>query len=183
MCCVWGGGDGGRQCLSCQTQPPPPATRCPPPAPQPGPPPARPHNSMGSPAWGEGPSPPSNAAPSPSHLFLLLFGFGGRREGAEVGDGPIEPPSAAPPPPVPPPHLKKGGAIAGSRCHQCPERFRLSWGEKTGVGNRAEEGGGSLWGRGGAGGSLIPRSLLLFEPHGLQALRAGDEGDVPPLLH
>lgn len=129
---LWGG-DRGCQCPELPHSNPPPSTRCPsgptviwaevsPPPPSPSP--LQPHGERV-------PHPPPPKAPSPSHLFLLLFGFGDRREGAEVGDGPIDPPA---PPLLPPPHLMKGGAIAGSRCHQCPERFQLSWGDMKGGG-------------------------------------------------
>lgn len=48
-----------------------------------------------------------------------------------------------------------------------------------------KKGVSECWGsRGGARGvPSLPSFLLLLEPHGFQALGAGDEGDVPPLLH
>lgn len=129
------------------------------------------------------PSPPAPGhSPAPwTHLLLLLLGLGRgeKRQRLVTAKG-----GGHPPPQDTPrsswartcPYLKRGEAIADSHCHRGLKRCQLSWG-KRGV--------SECWGvQGGLGGvRSLPGFLLLLEPHGFQALGAGDEGDVPPLLH
>lgn len=136
-----------------------------------------PHPTPETAALGPARSPlPTSPAPG-THLLLLLLGLW--REETQVGDSKV---GTSPGPPRLPwaeirPYLRRGEAIAGSRCRRGPRHCQLSWGRTGGSGSVGGPGAGS------GGVPSLPGFLLLLEPHGFQALGAGDEGDVPPLLH